>query len=1320
MDSRSKTPPIGSVLVAGAGIAGIQASLDLADSGYKVYLLESSPSIGGAMAQLDKTFPTNDCSMCILSPKVVECARHLNIDLMTLSEIESVEGEAGDFTVHIRTKPRYIDPDRCIACGACARVCPVELPSVFDEGMGTRKAAYRPFPQAVPNIFAIDKRGTSPCKAACPAGTSVQGFVSLIAAGQERRALDVSRRSNPFAGVCGYVCGHPCEIACSRQLVDDEAVSIRVLERYLAEWGLENPPRRSRPAKVTREHTVGIVGSGPTALTAAVDLANLGYAVVAYERSAQAGGSLREYVDECRVPEPILDAEIARIEALGVGIRLGESVGDLAAIREAHDVLLLADGNESDVRAQEDLPDGVLLAFEGAALGGVAEAVGAGHRAAEAVHRHLTGDTVEISPRIDGQRIVALSRKEAVESIASGSASRVHRTAPSSPTLAMEDARGEAERCLNCGRCSECYRCADVCPADAVNHSMGETHSVVHVGAIVLSTGYDTFDAAKKYELGYSRFQDVVTSIEFERLLSASGPCAGHPVRPSDGADPRRIAFLQCVGSRDRQCGNEYCSSVCCMYAIKEAIIAKEHDPAIEATIFYMDVRAFGKDFDRYYERARDEYGLRFVASRVATVDRQDDGTLDVAYVAEDDDLLHEAFDLVVLSVGLEPSAGTRELIETLGLRHGEGGFCYGDEFRPLASSRDGIYVCGAANGPMDIPDTVTQASGAAAEVGALLAGARGTLTEDKTYPTERDTTYDAPRVGVFVCHCGVNIAGVVDVESVAEYATTLPYVAYAGTQVFACSQDALESLKDTIRKHDLNRVVVASCSPRTHEPLFQETIREVGLNPYLFELANIRDQCSWVHAADPPKATEKSKDLVRMAVNRVVHNRPLHGQPLPITHSALVLGGGIAGMAAATVIADQGYDVHLVEREDALGGNARHTRATLRNRDVPERLAALVESTRAHPRVHVHTSAQVRAIEGFVGNFRTALSLKGDGEESAEETIEHGVIILATGAEERATTSFLYGQDARVITQRQLEESLADGTLDLPEGRPATVVMIQCVDSRNEEHPYCSRVCCSHAIKNAIALKEQSPEANVFVLYRDIRTYGLRERYYQQARELGVVFIRYDLEPGEDGVGGLPQVALDEGRLTVRTHDRISGQDIVLDADRLVLSVGIAPRTDADALATMLKVPRNEDGFFLEAHMKLRPVEFATEGIYLAGLAHSPKFIQESVAQAQAAASRAITVLSQDHLMSAGSVAIVDQLCCVACGDCEAVCPYGAIDLVEIQTGRRTYKTAADVNPALCKACGLCAAACRSGCIQIEGFDDVQIMAQIEALVAS
>ncbi|MGQ9554366.1 MAG: FAD-dependent oxidoreductase, partial [Anaerolineae bacterium] len=634
------------------------------------------------------------------------------------------------------------------------------------------------------------------------------------------------------------------------------------------------------------------------------------------------------------------------------------------------------------------------------------------------------------------------------------------------------------------------------------------------------------------------------------------------------------------------------------------------------------------------------------------------------------------------------------------------------DVLTPLSTSRPGIFVCGAFSGPKDIPETVTQASGAAAAAGAVLSQARGTLVKKKEYPAERDIRGQPPRIGVFVCFCGINIGAVVDVPRVVEYAKTLPHVVYAESNLYTCSQDTQERMKEAISEHGLNRVVVASCTPRTHEPLFQETIQEAGLNRYLFEMANIRDQCSWVHMHQPQEATEKAKDLVRMAVAKAQRLEPLRRLSLPVTRAGLVIGGGLAGMTAALALAEQGFDAYLVEREEQLGGMLRRIHYTLAGHQVQEYLRELVERVSNNPRVHVLTGTDIESIAGYVGNFVTTTRGNGRG----EQEIKHGVVILATGAEEYKPKEYLYGKHPQVLTQGELEAMLAAGRIGSAGAQganpvPASVVMIQCVGSRNEEHPYCSRTCCSEAIKNALKIKEISPQTNVFVLYRDIRTYGLKESYYQKAREVGVIFIRYD-------EGAAPKVTTQNlnGKdvLLVRALDPSLGEELLIDADLVVLSVATVPRPDNRALAQMLKVPLNEDGFFLEAHAKLRPVDFATEGVFVCGLAHSPKSIEESIAQAQAAASRAGIVLAKETIEAEGIVPTVNTARCTACGLCELICAYKAVEVTVVDKRRGTK--AAQVNEALCKGCGACAAGCRSGAIDLRGFSDQQVLATIYA----
>jgi len=854
-------------------------------------------------------------------------------------------------------------------------------------------------------------------------------------------------------------------------------------------------------------------------------------------------------------------------------------------------------------------------------------------------------------------------------------------------------------RCIGCGLCEK------VCLAKAVKYSEEEVNETLRVGAVVLSPGYEMYDARLNVEYGYRRYPNVVTSLEFERILSASGPYKGQLFRPSDRDIPQRIAFIQCVGSRDLTYGKGYCSSVCCTYAIKEAIIAKEHSPLpLETTIFLMDLRTYGKDFDRYYNRAKEEHGVKFVRSKVYGVEELDGtGDLSVKFTTEDGRMNKEVFNLVVLSLGFQSSSSATKLGKELGVRLNAYNFCATRPFTPVETSKPGIFTCGAFSGPKDIPETVMQASGAAGSASALLASARGSLTRVKEYPPEKDVSKEEPRIGVFVCNCGINIGGIVNVPEVRDHARTLDHVVYAEDNLYTCSQDTQEKIKEKIREHNLNRVVVASCSPRTHEPTFQGTLREAGLNRYLFEMTNIRDQCSWVHMHEPEKATKKAKDLVRMAIARARLLQPLPQMALDLTHSALVIGGGVAGMESALNLAEQGFEVHLVEKNEELGGMARRVHYTLEGGDVQVYLNDLMGRVSTHPRIKIYTQAHIVDAAGYIGNFTTGLMIE---RKRYIQEIKHGVTIIATGGKEYVPTEYLYGADPRVLTQLELEEEIIKGNPDII--HCSNLVMIQCVGSRNEERPYCSRVCCSQAVKNALKLKELNPQMNVFILCRDVRTYSFKEDYYQEARNRGIVFIHYE-EEKPPKVEALRRAG--EYVLSVRVADPILGEDLVIDADIVALSVAAVPSAENRELAQFYKVPLNADGFFLEAHVKLRPVDFATEGVFLAGLAHSPKFIEESIAQAKAAASRATTILVKDKVMAEGIVSSVNETLCGGCGICEVLCPYTAIEV-----DRKTK--VARVNEALCKGCGTCAAACPSGAAQQKGFTRNQILTMTSAFL--
>jgi len=867
-----------------------------------------------------------------------------------------------------------------------------------------------------------------------------------------------------------------------------------------------------------------------------------------------------------------------------------------------------------------------------------------------------------------------------------------------------EIGREEADRCLNCGYCCECFQCVEACGADAVTletHTQQPETLELEAGAVILAPGFEPFDPSKFETYNYTKLPNVITSMEFERILSASGPTMGHLVRPSDQKEPRKIAWLQCVGSRDiNRCDNGFCSSACCMYAIKEAVIAKEHAASdLDCSIFFMDMRTHGKDFERYYEDAREKHGVRFIRSRVHTIDPAD-GSDDVImkYANEEGKALEEVFDLVVLSVGLQTSQEVVGLANNLDIALTEGRFCQTPSFHPVETSRKGIYVCGAFAGPKDIPQSVIEASSAAAEAGGILSDARNTLTRTKTVPEELNIKGEPPRIGVFVCHCGINISGVVDVEGVRDYAASLPYVEFVGDNLYSCSQDTQDKITEVIRENNLNRIVVAACTPKTHEPLFQETLINAGLNKYLFEMTNIRNQDSWVHKDNPELATEKAKDLVRMAVAKVALMEPLEEAEVSVNQKALVIGGGISGMAAAESLASQGYEVCLVERSTVLGGQAQSLFRTWRGEDVQKHLSELIKRVQSNPNIDVRLDTELTTVEGFVGNFKTTLT---SGEK--DEIVEHGIALIATGAAEFKPDEYLYGNDPRVLTHLELDQKLINDDPSLKE--LGTAVFIQCVGSREPERPYCSRVCCTHSIESALHLKKLNPGMNVYILYRDIRTYGEREYLYREARRAGVIFIRYSMDQK-------PQIKPMKDHLQIEVKDHILGRPVLLNADMVSLATSIIPHRD-EKLAQFFKVPMNEDGFFVEAHAKLGPSEFATDGVFLCGLAHYPKPIDESVAQAQAAASRAVTLLARLKIQVSGTIAQVDPVLCSSCGVCVEVCPYSAPSPME----EGPFSGRAEVNPILCKGCGLCVASCRSGALNLKGFREDQIMAMINEM---
>jgi len=1471
---------MGAVAVIGAGIAGIQSALDIANSGFKVYLVEEQPSVGGTMAQLDKTFPTNDCSSCMMGPKLVELASNRDITILTRTTVEGIDGEPGNFALTVKRSPRFVLEDRCTACGECAKVCPINVQADFNLGLNQRQAIYRHYPQAIPPAFAIDKRGVAPCKHACPAGISVQGYVALIVQGRYQEALNLIKENNPLPAICGRVCNHPCEAACNRGQID-EPIATEFLHRFVADLDLRNETPYVPAKKESKDKKVAVIGAGPGGLTAGYYLAIEGYQVTIFEAMAEAGGWLRYGIPEYRLPRDILKAEIDIIEKLGVEIRYGMRLGvevQLEELRTDYDAVFIAIGTQRSTklgipgedlpgvfsggdflkeinagrtvdfgqrvavigggnvamdvartslrqgakevhvlyrRSREEMPaadeeieeaeeEGIhfhyltapIAALDGASgriaevrcirmelgepdasgrrrpipvagsehtmavdsivsaiglaadldffeqtprnlrpgvnkwgtlevdsttfatsvdgvfAGGdvvtgaatVVEAIKAGRQAAISIDRYLNGEDLKAGRDVQLQPVDVPPgnfSKEAREKMPRlAPATRKHTFEEVQLGFSEAQALAEAKRCLQCGICSECYRCVDACLAKAVDHEQQPTIEKLQVGAVVFAPGFKPFDARLKPEYGYGLWPNVVTSLEYERILSAAGPYGGHIQRISDGKKPRRMAWIQCVGSRDSSIGNDYCSSVCCMYATKQAMITKEHEHDIETTIFYIDMRAQGKGFDRFYERARDETGVRYIRSMVSrVVPAPEADTLRLSYVDAENRITEEEFDMVVLSIGLCPHPSSVQTAERLGVELNSHGFCATDPLDLVASSRPGIYVCGVAQGPKDIPDTVQQGSSAAGCATALLAEARGSMiTPPPQYP-ERDIVGQAPRIAVFVCHCGINIAGVVDVAAVAAYARSLPDVVYASNCLFACSTDQQKEIKRVIDEQQINRVIVASCTPRTHEPLFRNTLREAGLNQYLFELANIREQDSWVHQGEPEAATNKAKDLVRMSVSRARLLEPLHDFAYEVVQKAVVVGGGLAGLTAALSIAEQGFPAVLLERSAELGGNARTLHYTEEGANPAAYTLDLIEKVEANPFITVHKNAEVLASMGSCGNFTTTVAVDGNRQE-----LSHGVMIIATGGEEYKPSEYLYGQDPRVVTQKEFEAMLVnhpDEARKLPR-----VTMIQCVGSREPEHSYCSRVCCTAAVKNSLKLKELNPQAQISVLYRDIRTFALKELYYQEARRQGVRFFRFEYEQK-------PTVQADSHQLKVLVHDANLQLPIQFDTDLLVLSAAIRPKTEAKPLAETMRLPLDQDGFFMEAHLKLRPLDFATAGIFLCGLAQGPKFANESIAQARGAVSRAVTILSKKEMVAEGVINQVNPLLCRACGECEKTCKFGAITVQDVEESKRR----AVVNQALCTGCGACNVACPTGAASLAHFRDEQVNAIIEAL---
>lgn len=995
------------VLIIGGGVGGIRAALDLAESRRNVILIDKSYSIGGLMTQLDRTFPTNNCDLCTVSPHLSESARQAYLDLQPMTRLEALDGEAGDFSATLVQEPRYIDMDKCTACGECHKLFPEAVR--LTPGLDPRAPTCMRYPQATPYAFSIDM----------------------------------------------------------------------------------------------------------------------------------------------------------------------EKVTDINALQKA-------------------------------------------------------------------------------------------------------------------------------CKAGAIIPDDSPKKTIVKVASVVLSVGAQLFDPSVLDNFGGGQFDNVVTGLEYERIMSASGPFQGNLVRKSDRKRPKKVAWIQCVGSRGINKGDvPYCSGICCMAALKEAMVTKERfEQSIETTIFYMDMRTHGKDYELYYNRAKNDYGVRMIRSRPhSIVEDSKTQNLSITYALEEEAVQKtEEFDMVVLSTGFRVSESSIDLAGRLGIELNVHNFAKTDNFNPVETSKPGVYVCGVAESPKDIPETMVQASAAACMAASDLPVEIDQMEDDNDFIPERDVSCEETKIGVFICGCGMEIEGTLNVDKMVEFAGRQADVAVSQAVGYGCSSESMSLIEASIKDNNLNRIVIGGCSPRTHETKFQDLLRRAGLNKYLVEIVNLRDQNTWAHMGQPERALDKAFKLLGMGITSVKMSRPLMDQTLPMNQNALVVGGGVTGMTAALQLADRKTKVYLVERDANLGGLAKSIRKTIEGDDVEPFMDQLIKKVVAHKNIQVLTKSIIVDHSGMPGRFKTGIQT---GLKMNYMQLSHGVTVFATGALANRPSVYGLGTHENIMTQIDLDAFIEDNTEKI--SALNNVVMIQCAGSREPNNPNCSRICCQAAIKNALRIKAVNPDAQIFILYRDIRTYGFQEDYYREARNLGIHFIRFSLDKK-------PEVWVENDQVSVFVDDLILGRKIQIQADCLALSTGmIADDESTEDLALMFHLPRTEDNYFLEDHVKLRPVDMSVRGIFIAGTAHSPKTIRESITQAHAAAGRAKTMLAKKEINLGAAIATVDGAKCAACLICVRACPF-SIPL--INEDGYSY-----IDPAKCQGCGVCAADCPAKAIQLLAYEDDQIMAKLDGL---